>query len=301
MKEEITDDMFDEFTETIKVAGEKFERIKSIVTYLVANYTYYNQRVEELCSVADMNNNVCVKQYNLTEDEEEIILSTKPLREIAKKLFENEKNNLCTYENLGKSLDVINKCFVGSPKEIEKYTLSLLEPIKLVIAKISEDKLKETMNIIAFYEEDIKNYTPPKEKSLIFIILKTTIREAISKLKKESKLTNDELNSYKTYLLDTIYKWERKAINQKETNKVYTALNNILQYSRIKNHIILDLKETIVISSKNFLTMKNNDFLIFLLKVTFGDIRQNKDRYNSIKRLCTAIMHPDTYNRYNLK
>jgi len=141
--------------------------------------------------------------------------------------------------------------------------------------------------------KDTLKQPAPKSISVIFALLKTTIREAISTIKKDTP-DKDKIYRYKSYLENIIYKWQNNA-NKKMPNKVTTSLSNLLAFSPIESNSIVNFEANIIALFDEFERIDNNSFLIQLLKSSFNNT-QNDEKELSIKRLCTTIMDKKTYN-----
>ena len=220
----------------------------------------------------------------------------------------NDKNNLCLEETVSENEDY-EKYLVNKFTE-EKISLNIYEEILPLIKELeinilknkkfySNEKEKENLLYISFYEEILKNWLEYDKKNKELKLEKkleenVNLWEKILILKtiNNDKIKN-KINSYKENIINLFQEKEKEELklrsNQEEEMR-YANLNNINLDNIVNNHIFqlnkfnLDYKEKLIEklkeNSNNFIKFINQDYdaLLHIIDKSFFDF-DNKRIY----------------------
>ena len=220
----------------------------------------------------------------------------------------NDKNNLCLEETVSENEDY-EKYLVNKFTE-EKISLNIYEEILPLIKELeinilknkkfySNEKEKENLLYISFYEEILKNWLQYDKKNKELKLEKkleenVNLWEKILILKtiNNDKIKN-KINSYKENIINLFQEKEKEELklrSKQEEEMRYANLNNINLDNIVNNHIFqlnkfnLDYKEKLIEklkeNSNNFIKFINQDYdaLLHIIDKSFFDF-DNKRIY----------------------
>lgn len=239
---------------------------------------------------------------DLTEKQKIILNNSETIEEVLSNLIDDFKRTVVIYERTGVYLQELEDGIIDGLKKQNFLTASMGEAELKDFYKGQFPKLHDTFKesaenlskyLIELCEEGIKR---KKENFRLFetgnigvyrALLKKTIDKAVKNIK------NNDIESYRTYreIWENCYEVWSRSLSKKQPNKVYTALNNLLDYHEIESGTIYNLYTAIIVGFEMYTCHKLDKYSIIVgvLKLAFDkeDI-QNKEADKSIRQLCTA-------------